>query len=144
MAKIIRIYFIGLLGLILAGCSAEGTLYNTSYNYLPPASVSGKMCILQCQQAKNSCERACHANNGDCEAQIRKQARYNYSEYVAKRRAMGKPIKKQVDDFYDASVCNENRPCGCDKDYQACYELCGGQISATKRCTIFCDHKGRS
>jgi hypothetical protein len=122
--------------------TACGPMYRTSYTYVPPASASGKICVMQCQRQKDLCQQLCQSRSNNCRQKAQNNARIEYDQYAADRRASGKPVKKTVEDFYNSFACADQPKCSCEPDFRACFQLCGGQVTQHRECVAFCDQKG--
>ena len=116
---------------------ACSSVYDTQYRYQKPSSESGKQCIVQCQQTKNTCQQLCQNDSPLCKARARERARQDFNEYVSQRKIAGKPIVRDLDSFYDPLQC-ASPTCNCEADYRACYQMCGGQVVAEKKCVANC------
>jgi hypothetical protein len=119
---------------MLTGC---GPIYQTKYDYMPPRSSTGMMCVAQCQQGKSTCEQMCQLRNDNCRTQARQDAIYRYEIYKQARQDRGRAPKKEVGDFDSSNSCNI--PCRCESSFRACYAACGGQVLEQQVCVAFCD-----
>jgi hypothetical protein len=131
------------LGLV-ALLSACGPIYETQYSMVPPTTSQGRLCVSQCQQERSLCRQTCSMSEQACRADARSRAAYEYESYVRRQTAEKKPIKKSVSDFEHSYGCSSNS-CQdrCEANYRDCFGgLCGGQVIATKVCTMFCDQQG--
>lgn len=114
--------FIFLFGfLLLVGCQP---VYQTSYEFVPPEKEKQLTCLKTCSETKNQCEQLCP----EIQAACTKQAK------MAKQGATVGPNNLNLEQ--DPLQCIEN--CGCEKDYRACYRLCGGKIEQKKICIANC------
>ncbi len=130
----LRFTLLLILALSLAAC---GPVYQTSYSYQPPASIQGKQCIIQCQQAKTTCESACSTRKFQCQQAAMSQARFNFAEYRSQQKLQGKPISQDLNDFYNPIGCDSF--CGqCPTNFNNCYTMCGGKVLVHKKCVAFC------
>ncbi len=121
--------------LLLTGC---GPVYQTSYNYQPPASLSARKCIVQCQQNQIQCNAACSNQNNQCEMMAQQSALFQYKAYVSQQKLTGQPINASLQDFYDDSSCQMQQSCNCIPQYNQCYQLCGGRVITQQTCVAFC------
>jgi hypothetical protein len=117
----------------LVGC---GPIYQTEYDYIPPHSGIGKMCAMQCQQNKNTCEQMCQLKNDACRTQARQDAMYRYEMYRHRQRDIGRGINKGINDFNYGNYCDT--ACNCDSSFRTCYATCGGQVLTQRVCVAFC------
>lgn len=109
--------------LVLAGCVGRKV---THYTYIPPTAVEGQQCVKQCKQSRQTCKKLCNRGNGACMSQARAGAQKEFADYQRQRRAHNKPVDKTVNDFFEPNSC-VSKECGCESDFSACYEMCGGQ-----------------
>ncbi len=126
---------------VLAAC---GPIYDTQYTLTPPKTSEGRICVQQCQQGRNLCRQGCQVEKQRCLNDARARALLEYQAYVARRTAEKQPVKKSLGDFEQTYACGtsscESR---CDGDHRTCYGDCGGQVTAQRVCTMFCDQEGR-
>lgn len=128
---------------LAAGLSACGPVYDTTYQYSPPASGEGKICANQCSQIEQLCRRNCKLEYDSCLAREREQARWDYEDYVRRQTSRKQPLDKSPDDFNLDYRCTSSSSCEatCGNDQRTCYTTCGGEVTATRVCTAFCDQK---
>lgn len=134
MSRFFSLILSALLMAALVGC---GPIYRTDYNYMPPKSSAGKMCISQCLQNKSICEQSCQVSNENCKERAHEDALLQYATYRADQARNNQPIKKSVNDFDTSYRCNQS--CDCAPAFNSCYSACGGQIQTNKVCVAFCD-----
>jgi len=134
MRSLFSIFSITLIALFLASC---GPIYKTVYDYKPPASSQGKMCITQCVSNQAMCHQMCRMRNDTCQMQARQKAIFEFEHYKSVREKNHQPVEKTVRYFDESGECNDN--CGCDETFNVCYTACGGSISERQVCTAFCD-----
>lgn len=124
---------------VLTGC---GPMYKTSYSFIPPTSMEGRMCTMQCNQTKNMCEQMQQMRNETCRSRARDEARWRYEDYVRERRDRNLPVEKSMRDFessYGAFSCADQG--NCENDFRTCFTTCGGQVLAHEQCVAFCDKR---
>ncbi len=127
--------FIGLgFILMLSGCAPK---YTTEYSYVAPDTPAVKACVNQCRPSRTACRRMCVSGNKGCIQQAKDHAMARFHQYQADRQANGYPVDKTPDDFLNESSCFQS--CGCEVDYRACFQLCGGHAVPHKVCVKFCD-----
>lgn len=127
-----KLWLLIVVAALLSACSSSPTFKRMyHYTYTPPASSQGLACVRQCEQTMQGCERVCSPGAGACKTKAREEARLAYQEYTVEREAVGLPIKRSVDSFYDASACPVDKTCDCEQEYRACYRLCGGTVSSS-------------
>lgn len=135
MYQIINWLFVCLITVSLTGC---GPIYKIEHSYVPPVSSTGKMCIAQCVQNKNTCQQMCQMRKDNCRSQARQDAYYQYESYKNDQARLGKPIEKSIRDF-DHSFFECRKPCHCDQTFNSCYSACGGEVLSRQVCVAFCD-----
>jgi hypothetical protein len=109
--------------ILLVGCE---TIH---YDYYPPASDQGRMCVTQCGAIKEICK-----GNEIQRAQSEKEIceRSNASNYRAcMRNAKNKDQQKSCDSQKRHCWASENFY-ACEADYRRCYVNCGGNIREYK------------
>lgn len=131
---------LGVLLVVAFLVSACGPVYETRYQFTPPTTPQGQLCVNQCQQINLLCRRNCQLESDSCLAREYEQARWRYEDYVRERRAANQPIERSPDDFVYRYNCPSSNSCtpACDNDHRVCYQTCGGQVSATTVCTANC------
>lgn len=107
------------------------------------------MCLNNCLMMQQNCHASCgiqmqqcSINNNFAQQQARDYAEDAFRDYVRERRAQGKLIKKDRDNFYS----DPSQPCAddachgqCGGDYNMCYSNCGGQVIAHTACIANCN-----
>lgn len=135
MAAMTRYLFLFVVLIGLAGC---GPMYETTYTYVAPSGAAGKRCVQQCTQSKQLCKRICHKDENACMIRAKKDARGQFRNYKERQQREGLPIEKNLNDFLDNDQC-QRRDCGCEGDYRACFQMCGGELVPHRKCVAFCD-----
>lgn len=145
-----KLVFMLTLSLSLFAC---GPVYRTITQYDSPPSDAGKQCVMQCETHRKQCKGDCDARYDACtyEAEERGRAEFldakedylNQKEHCLTRNYK-KPHKECEDlkepmlrDFTHDASCRSN--CGCDDDFDRCFQVCGGQIRYEKHCVSGCD-----
>jgi len=131
---------------LLALLGACGPIYDTQYSLTPPTSAEGRLCVGQCQQNRTICRQGCTISQQACLSEARDRAFYEYQAYASQQRAEKKPIKRSVSSFENTYACSTNScEARCEADYRDCFGgACGGQVTARKVCTAFCDEQPRT
>lgn len=106
---------------IMSGCSSAPT---TVYNYSPPTSPDGRVCVDECQQAKNTCTQLCSKESPQCIYEAQQKAQKEQQAYAISQQMAGKPVSLTPESFYDDTHC-AHTGCGCENQYKVCYQLCG-------------------
>lgn len=106
----------------------EGCALNGPARYIPPKTQAGIQCINVCEQSRGICERTCDSDEITCFARARAQARHDYQDYVDAQEAQGRRVSRNMVSFYNPRHCRASNTCNCQREYQACYKLCGGKV----------------
>ena len=117
-------------GLALTGC---GPVYQTDYSFTPPKTDSGRSCTYHCETVKQQCRQIEELRVDRCEDQNRWESQRCEDELYRKK---GRDSK-----WYE---CGSTQSCtadyeGCDSQYRACYESCGGRVDARTYCVSNCE-----
>lgn len=110
-----------MLTLCFTGCSNTSTI---AYSYSPPTSPDGRVCVDECKQAKNTCTQLCSKESPQCIYEAQQKAQKEYQAYVEGQQMAGKPVSLTPDSFYNDTHC-AHTGCGCEHQYDICYQLCG-------------------
>ncbi len=130
MLRFIVLWFL----VVLTGCQK---VYQTHYDYSPPNFSRGQQCIEQCALTRDQCYDNCGPDLSTCQARVANEARRAYERYVLEQETLEKPIARDLNSFNNPLQCAQEA-CQCDRDYRACYELCGGRIHKTEVCIKNC------
>ncbi len=122
------------ISLILTGC---GSIYKTTYDFIPPKSFRARQCINQCITHRRTCNELCRKNHQICRSMAERAAMSLYYEYIQERREQKRSIRKNISNFADYSRCSLKCEY-CNVDYRNCYHLCGGQVNENQVCVAFC------
>lgn len=139
MSLLLRLVIFLLCAVSITAC---GPIYKKEYQYVPPASKVGMMCVNQCLQSKMMCEQMCQMRQDNCRAQSQQRAMYEFEAYKQAQLAQGRPIKKSLRDFDNSFGCQTS--CDCTPAYRTCYASCGGEVYERKVCVAFCDKENKS
>lgn len=131
--------FIILIGLLTFNVVACSPVYKTDYNYTPPSTHEGAMCVEHCNSMKNLCEQTCKAEESECKYEGKLDAQKEYDRYIRDRQKKGREIKKEKSDFEYASCGPASCTQECNNNYKSCYSSCGGVVNEFKKCTAFCN-----
>ncbi|NCY23512.1 MAG: hypothetical protein EBX37_01245 [Alphaproteobacteria bacterium] len=126
-----------LAAILLAACDP---VYETRYNYIPPASQQGRMCANNCVLSRQQCQQSCQMLESNCHTRARLEAENDYLNYVNERQREGKPLKRTRQDFTGSTYCPETEDCAtqCEGNHQICHSNCGGQVIPQTVCTANC------
>lgn len=95
----------------LTGLVGCSAKYETFYEYNAPQNDDVQNCVSYCKISLERCQKYCPKSLGLC-------SNSHETLYMTQ--------------------CEE-RPCECDKDYRACYQMCGGKVIKKERCIANCD-----
>jgi hypothetical protein len=122
---------LGVLGtLFFAGCATTEKAapeVPVTYRYQAPTSAEGKVCLSKCEATRSACQQNCVADQSSCLNKAQNRANFLYQEYVSQCQLENVPVEKNVSAFLDDTQC-KLQACECDKDYRACFQLCGGKL----------------
>ena len=115
------LYVVTMVGLVAC------TTYR--YEFIAPASESGKTCAVQCMNTKNVC-------SGGAQAQAQNHANYCQQQNSLNYQACVNKAKSHD----DVKKCNPNpQYCSvnpnywnCDESYRQCFAACGGTVNVYK------------
>lgn len=114
------------VAILLCGC---GPMYETQYNYAPPKSAVGVMCVSTCEANRGNCRQMQDMQKQNCE--YRADQEYHW--------CVKHSDDKHKDQCYRTS-CNADYAV-CDDQYRGCYQACGGTVTANQVCVAFCNNK---
>jgi hypothetical protein len=131
----VKIAFFGLL-LLLGACGAPAA---TTTRFEPPPRAGGRLCAVQCGEAHDACNETCSLTERGCTNEMQSQAIHDYDQYARQQFAAHQPMDLMPRDFERPEKC---KPVGClascERDYEACYERCGGKVVTETSCQAFC------
>ena len=124
--------------LLLASCAP---VVETTYRYAPPESAEGQRCVAACAAERATCSQSCDRREKlcltDADSRALRDYRIDTDDFGNARR----PSSRSVFDYMDRyrSLCRmEGCRNACGDTYRACYERCGGRVTATRTCTANC------
>lgn len=121
----LRRIFIITLTLLLVGC---GPLRKPShYKLVPPSSAKGQRCLKNCHTMKMMCYKMCHSVDSGCADREQQRAKQEFANYQKHQLEQQIAVTKTWENFYNPMACKD-KACGCKKDYNACFQMCGGQL----------------
>ena len=123
--------------------AACGPLYQTTYTYVAPNSVSTRECLQDCTGATQDCIARTERHYRWCEREDEDQAEDAFRRYRRAREEQKLPLKKSVRDFKSMSCSNfqSEHKAQCNAHYDACFTGCGGQIIPKRECVMLCDEE---
>lgn len=129
--------FIGAL-FFLSSC---GETRIEGYTLTPPATTGGRMCIVQCQQARDYCDEGCSLKYRTCITTVQMRAMQDYDQYTREQITHNQPIEFRPRDFESSAPCEHAKQAcnaACDTSYHSCYTSCGGVVAPVTSCTSMC------
>jgi hypothetical protein len=120
---------------------ACGPLYQTTYTYVAPDSVSTRECVQDCTEETQDCVARTEHYYWMCEREDEDMAEHAFRRYRRAREEQKLPVKKSVWDFKSmgCSSYQSEHKAQCNAHYDACFTGCGGQIIPKRECVMFCD-----
>ena len=116
--------------ILVAGCSAGGSFVPPAYTLTPPANPGGRMCTLQCAQAREYCRESCGYTHRQCVTDVQAAGMRYYAEYAKEQFATNQSIELRPRDFEQATGC-DNAQTACTEDCESVYRLCFGNCGGT-------------
>lgn len=140
-------FLILVLSSFLIAC---GPVYETKTTYVTPLDTQGKSCASKCEKDRATCQQSCDNKYDVCmrETRLIKQNRYleEKNQYLEKKNlCKGKEKDKDcqhlkepyVNTYVSDSDCRQD--CGCQTNFERCFEICGGKVLKETRCVSDCD-----
>lgn len=124
--------FSALCILLLTSCAAQ---YETYYVFDNIKGENNEQCVKYCQSSKLKCANTCRNNGEFCKKSTNSSAKLEDQSYL-KDIAIKDEVSFQ-ELTYNSIQCTEIS-CDCERDYRACYQMCGGTIHIKKRCIANC------
>ena len=127
-----QIILAAMMALVVTACSP---IYSTTYELIPPNDQMGKMCMMQCEQLKATCEQTnivCSTAQMSCESTARLEKERCYAN-------AGDNFAAQKNCDWNARKCNVCSKQDCDSNYRTCFATCGGKVIPHTECTAYCD-----
>jgi len=109
--------------------------------YTPPATPGGRMCVDQCNKARDYCQESCGLDYRACYNNVQAAAQRDYDNYTRERFTDNLPLSMMPSDFEHPETCNaEKKHCSsdCTRPYNSCYRSCGGAVTVTTSCQFLC------
>lgn len=126
MARLIKLLITISVIILMTSCAAQ---YEKYYVFDKIDSQNIQQCVTYCQTSKDRCLSRCQSNGSLCKKDAVFSAKSNDKRY---------PLMSVDSDLvFDPAQCLEMQ-CDCDRDYRACYQLCGGVVKTLKRCIANC------
>jgi hypothetical protein len=124
--KLAQTFFVSTFaGVSMTGC---GPVYETFYSYKAPRTAHGLACVSNCEIIKSSCEDRAELRRTNCE--IRADSDYRLCIALAKNEDQRRACFR--------SSCAIRRDDSCIREYNRCFQICGGTVTETVRCTANC------
>ena len=127
--------------LMLAACGGGAAPAYHSIVYTPPATPGGRMCMDQCNKARDYCQESCSLDYRACYNNVQAAAQIDYDKYASEHFSGHLPSTMMPSDFEHPAACNaERKKCfaDCTRPYDSCYRSCGGTVTVTTSCQFLC------
>jgi len=117
----------------LSGCAGHGPKdCKTVYDFRPPATYEGKMCVMRCGHERTQCRSNKEQQYTNCE---------HHNRMVALE--FERCLASGATNCYSASAPPCERPClggtcgvdQCEMEYRFCYQSCGGKVVSREICS---------
>jgi hypothetical protein len=99
------------------------------YEYIAPATESGKMCAMQCMNTKNVCYSAAQSQSQVSLNNCQQQNQINYQACMSRAHNQDEAKKCNPRGMYCSTTVNYRQ---CDESYRQCFITCGGTVNAFK------------
>ena len=109
--------------IVVAAC----TTYR--YEYIAPATESGKTCAMQCLNTKNICYSAMQAQTQNNVNYCQQQNHFNYQSCIGRAHSQDEAKKCNPNGTYCSTSVNYYQ---CDETYRQCFATCGGTVRIYK------------
>jgi hypothetical protein len=128
--------------LMLAACGGQPSapVYQ-GVSYVPPATPGGRMCVDQCNKARDYCQESCGLDYRACYNDVQAAAQRDYDSYVRAHFANPSSLSMVPSSFEHPEACNaQKKSCtaDCTRPYDECYRSCGGAVTVTTSCQFLC------
>ncbi|MFC1885249.1 hypothetical protein ACFL2O_10815 [Thermodesulfobacteriota bacterium] len=124
----IKLLLCTIILLSLYSCSTK-PVYQTTYDFIPPASAEGKACTHQCETINVQCKQIADMQADSKREEVRRQ----YLECERQRRS----------EKYSTRICFEYSVypdySRCSADYRRCFQRCGGKVITETKCIKNCE-----
>lgn len=123
--------------LLLASCTP---VMETTYHFTPPPTAEGQSCAASCAAERAACTQGCDRRERLCltDAEARAQRDYRIdTDDFGDRRPSNRTILDYVGRYRNQCLMGGCRT-PCEDSYRACFEQCGGTVTATEACTANC------
>lgn len=145
-----RVRMIVGLGLALAfvvACALVEPQYRTQVDYSPPNTSEGQMCLNQCDANSMQCENNARSDYDRCEADLVLRDKECVREAQEARNYCIRNNAPACDLSYSNKLasCRQFMPTckietrACQRQYDTCYQRCGGEVTRTSVCVRNCD-----
>ena len=120
-------FFLLLVILPLAACQTADLV--PGGEYVLPDRPGGRMCILACRKALDSCREGCKLAYRACYIDMQRQALNDFEAYSQAQFRIHQPADLWPRDFERPEKCESKTCLGrCTPPYHLCYEQCGGEV----------------
>ncbi len=127
------------VALTLASCAP---VIETTYSYAPPGTDEGRHCVARCEVERAPCAQSCDRRErlclNDADSRAMRDYQMELGDGLGRRRGGSGRTYFDYTGRYRA-LCSANGCRNtCDDTYRACFEGCGGTVTATQACTANC------
>lgn len=99
MAAVLRILFLALLAIGLAGCAAPSPRYQIAYRYEPPADAASRACLEKAGQKQSACLQHCKAEYQACLKLVEPQGEARYAAALKRYEAEMNRYRGELDRY---------------------------------------------
>lgn len=124
-----------LVGILIAGLIGCGPVYRTEFTYVPPDSIEGRQCTVQCANVRELCRSRVETRASREQAACQKDVIARQATCMAAARDDQERAKCRFSTTHCRSVPDTRQ---CDNEYNVCYETCGGRVDAYQVCVSGC------
>lgn len=119
--------------LLIAGCA--GPKYKLVYDYAAPTTPQGAICVQRCDDSRKNCEQWAQQEYQKCLLNQQRQTQLTETPSFG-----GLGSVRYERPLREPNECMRLRDPKqfCQHEYNACYELCGGKITAREECAENC------
>lgn len=140
-------FVIAMVLVIAAACTLIEPQYRTQVDYSPPTTSQGQMCLNQCDANSMQCQNNARSDYDRCEADLEIRDKDCVREAQERRNYCLRNNAPSCDLQYSNTLasCRQYMPScrietdACERQYDTCYERCGGQVTRTSVCVRNCD-----
>ena len=145
--KIKMVFAAAIILITAAACALVEPQYRTQVDYSPPTTSQGQMCLNQCDANSMQCQNNARSDYDRCEADLVLQDKECVRKAQERRNYCLRNNAPSCDVDYSntLNLCRQCMPTckvetrACNRQYDTCYERCGGKVTRTSVCVRNCD-----